>query len=259
MFTKKFYKLLLIVTASLFLSISAASAYELNWTDNIVTTPVDYGTFAIGGYQLVNSQNDFATIKQYTDGAFEFTEAISLTVINANDDDDQGIIPPVYGGDFTAVIDLYGYSVLTPTETTVYFTGGSGDIFHGTESILGFNYESSLPATFAATLFSTTGLSTIFDVKFEVDSFDSDYFSAISGPSIQELINSDFLKITSAGRYQVDSVSSESTDAGGTFVMIESSTNGVDVRFDVVPEPTTMLLFGVGLLAFARVSRRKVN
>lgn len=251
--------MLSIVTASLFLSISAASAYELNWTDNVVTAPTDFDTFAIGGFQLVNSQSDFATIKQYTDGAFDFTEAISLTVINANDDADAGIIPPVYQGEFTALINLYGNTDILPDETTVHFTGGSGSIFHGANSILDFTYEHSLAATFTDTLFSTTGLSTDFDVTFEITDFDSDYFSAISGLSLQELIDGNLFQITAAGRYQIDSISDTLNDAGGDYVMIESTTNGVDARFEVVPEPTTMVLFGIGLLGLARVSRRKVS
>ncbi|MCF6246258.1 MAG: PEP-CTERM sorting domain-containing protein [Desulfobacula sp.] len=48
------------------------------------------------------------------------------------------------------------------------------------------------------------------------------------------------------------------TDAGEDAIRVYIESEG-SAEFNVVPEPGTMILFGIGLLGFARVSRRKFN
>ena len=91
----------------------------------------------------------------------------------------------------------------------------------------------------------------------------------ITGPINVSLDNSEFLDISGTGILNLPgyaptlaTFSFDSTDSGNNFGSSGSSTFGIDITSEDVPpgvpEPSSFLLFGSGLLSFAGLLRRKL-
>jgi hypothetical protein len=91
----------------------------------------------------------------------------------------------------------------------------------------------------------------------------------ITGPIVVSLNTSEFLDISGTGILNLPgfaptlaTFSSDSTDSGNNYGTSGSSTFGIDITSEAVPptipEPSSFLLFGSGLLSFAGLLRRKL-
>lgn len=289
MLTKKFLKLVLVLTVGLLLSVANASAFELLWdTQEAGTGGTD--PYTTSGFQLTQSNTDSSIIIQDASGfdpsdptqiapivGDAFTETITLTIANGKDENGDDSTPD-FGLDqyFKMELSLAGIVSAIDAVTnapTITFQTGTGSIMDYYTSaganIMDFSLIGATPVQFTGSLYSPTTLSAFISLGFEItdvntpqDNIDNgtnlstfDVTASSSSP-IDDLIGSQFLLAFAEGSFAVASATDDETTTPPTITYV-TTTNGVRARFDVVPEPTTMLLFGFGLLGLAGIGRKR--
>ena len=144
-------------------------------------------------------------------------------------------------------------------DSEINFTGGSAIVYAddgdydyevGEIIIAELSYSSSLISNLSGGLQSEVGLQMLVDIEFLFDDVNPDYF----GDTEESLVDKSWL-ISFVG---TDIAQEQLINLDGTpDLLIEWDTQGAQVEFGAIPEPTTILLFGFGLLGIAGMSRKK--
>jgi hypothetical protein len=262
--SKKIYSVLLVITVSIFFSLSTASAYELNWNDQLGTSKT------IGGFQLTNQAAnsplvaDYETVTQNATGSGgvvqtgdTFTETAQLSVANPLDASNNSIAPPYLPSPFKVYLDLAGYTdVATDGTATTYYTSGSGSIVDtgASQTIMTFTLVSSTPSLYSGSIFSPVGIQANVSTAYKVTNADTSYFQTLSGPSLTDLISNGWLLALTEGNFTLKTASYDSIAHQYTYGF---TTDGVRADFNAVPEPATLMLLGFGLIGLACITRKK--
>jgi len=111
-----------------------------------------------------------------------------------------------------------------------------------------FNFSSALTSNLDGSLVGGEALGMNVDIEFIYDWVHTDYF----GVAEQDLVDKKWLLAFAATRIDQDEFHIGSDD-----YYIEWQLQGGRIEHAAVPEPTTLLLFGTGLLGLAAFGRRK--
>lgn len=148
-------------------------------------------------------------------------------------------------------------SVFTGGNATMYVDTGTAnkDYDSGETKVAEFSFSQGDDFSLDSSVFG--GGSDTIGISFETTSMNTDYFSQASGfADPQDLIGSGFLFAVTQGSASLSSFEGDdSTDPDQ--IVIGFQETGFDAKFNQVPEPTTLLLFGTGLLGLAAFGRKK--
>jgi hypothetical protein len=137
------------------------------------------------------------------------------------------------------------------------FLAGTGSMKDGATTMMTYHLIDSSPAAFTPSVFNNSNVQTNISLAFEVDSINADYFATIGIlETAEELVGENFLLAFAQGNVGVDSITGD-TAAEPDEILFEIDDNGFDIKFDAVPEPATLLLFGFGLLGLAGFGRKR--
>jgi hypothetical protein len=246
---KRFLVLLLAVSFGA-IFVGNASAYLMNWGFNPSGTGYGAATtiniqeyFDITGTAAIT--NDYNTLTFGETGNF-----IALThdggVAPAG-----GVISPSLSATFTATgnipaIPNGGFDFSTGTLTVLDgFSNviGTFDLVSGSGALLNYAPNGEITTNFVA------------------DSLASGYWFAPDGTDLSAWTQTNNSPILSLGiattNASILSTPTPTTDAQGRLATFSVSDNG-QFRINVVPEPTTLLLFGIGLFGMAAIGRKKL-
>lgn len=258
-------KKLMILVAMLFMATSA-QAYFINYDDAGTSTYSPYDRWELDGI----TKNDpnfgagFYEIFTYQDvvtGDFEetFTMRIARGTNSVTGDVD-------FFSNFYATVTLSGNFNLD-TSVLVYDDGfvqlfKEGDTNDGTIAgqrgaafdsvndvdVATLSFQSALIKELTGSLLGGT-LSLEVDTRFVFDTVNPDYFSLLE----QDLTAQNWLFSVVGGRIIQQGINI----AEDPFVIAWNSTSGLVAEFDVVPEPSTYLLLGLGLAGLAFYRRKR--
>ncbi len=144
---------------------------------------------------------------------------------------------------------------------TANFLGGSGTMMHGAITVASFSFLSGTSFELEPGVFS--GGSSDIQLGFVFDSINSDYFSTAPGMTdIDTMVGSHWLITLAQGSIAfLDGAGAYDPEAGGDSVnneiLLGFQETGLDAKFQAVPEPGTILLFGLGLLGLAGYTRKR--
>jgi hypothetical protein len=268
--------LLVILFASLFFLASSAMAIPLNFSPNGTLTTDGSTTYgfhmsATGGttiYQSLGADN----ILNNND---TFSENVDYTLLNPLDSAFHILPLPYYGGDnihFTANLtghitnfsgvstDATNFATALPqdTFTSLFDLGATGSMIDNDTShtIATFHLVGFTPSIFTPSFFNVGGAQTNIDLAFIFDSVDDSYLQTVSGAPISSLVGQSFLMSIIQGNVGVNSIIGDTASTPNQ-LLFGVDDNGFDARFQVVPEPGTLVLFGLGLLGMAGVVRKR--
>lgn len=257
----------------------SAQAYELGFDPegNNDETAANASYEMIDGWQLVgraeaaDGSNTVPLEDMWTfqDVNGDFTEDFTLKMVYGERADNSDTD---YYDDLYIDVHLEGnYDITTNTITfdtlpgdgyaTIYLDGdtnldyvaGSSDIEVATLSL-----SNALAQDIQGSSIES-GLSLDMDLSFMFDSINTDFFE----DDLQNLVTDKALFTFAAGRIvQTDNLIYNDNGTIGDVTddwveQVSWTNNGIEATFQVVPEPTTMVLFGIGLLGIAGVSRKR--
>lgn len=261
------------IISFLFLS-GSVQAYELGFdpTGSNDETVIEGAYEIIEGFQLLGEAEaidggdtrPLEDIWTFQDQSGDFYEEFTLSIAYGEyaDNTDTDYYDDLY-------IDVYLEGNYDITTNTISFDSGYATMYEDTDGDLDYTVgtdieiaELSLLSALAKVLSGSSieeGISLEMDLDLVFDSINLDYFE----DDLQSLVDNSFLLTFAAGRIvQTDQTvynnnGTPDDDSDDWIEQVSWTVNGIEETFAVVPEPTTMILFGIGLLGIAGVSRKR--
>ncbi len=235
-----------------FFVVSTANAFFISFDHTGAGSYSQFDLWDTSPYATQNSDTgdslfrDIYTYQEASTGNFTETFRVGIDKGTNSVTGPSGTVPYV---DVWADITLGGtyYS-----DSNIVFATGDISVKKGATEIATLNFLSGLPSSLSGSLNPPSDLGMKIDLKFAFDSVDSGYF----GPIEQDLASKQWLL----------SVVNSRIDQNGLFtgdfkedydLLVGWQIDGLTSTFEVVPEPSTYILMGIGLVGLALYRRRK--
>lgn len=151
---------------------------------------------------------------------------------------------------------------------TSIFTNGSATMYVDADSDMAYDVGETLVASFdlaqagnfiiVPSVFS--GAAATIDYGFQATYFNPAYFSNAAGfPDFQNMIAQGFLFTLTQGGVAYSGLVGGDTAADPDEILLGWQETGFDAKFDAIPEPSTILLLGCGLIGIAAIGRKKLT
>jgi len=194
-----------------------------------------------------------------------------------------GFPPDIPSANLYIDIALNGFiaGVLTPGNVTAtnpedillssftsIFTNGSATMYVDANSDMTYNVGETLVASFdlaqagnfiiVPSVFSAAAAT--IDYGFQATYFNPAYFSNAAGfPDFQNMIAQGFLITLTQGGVAYSGLVGGDTATDPDEILLGWQETGFDAKFDAIPEPSTILLLGCGLIGIAAIGRKKLS
>lgn len=224
-------------------------SFQLNSVNNLYTFEQDAtGLGTSGDYITGDTVNSNVFTVQEKDGSF--SEKFIVQVVSGIQTADLAnnfFNLPVENSLFVE-LDLQGKYY---ADDDIRFTAGTAKMYNSfDDDIMTFVFNTALVSQLTGSLLSDYNLGMKIDFNFKVDSLNGDYW----GDYEEYLVGNEWLFSVAAGRIDQTNIwtnADEQLIIGWTFP-------GAKMEF-AVPEPSSILLLGFGLLGLAAANRRKMN
>ena len=223
------------------------SSYSLYDTWNLSTIPT------IDSNYSTSVPYDIFTYQDIVTG--DFTEEFTVWLTSGELNNSETIFAVGSNADFSPIYSLYAeVTLLGNASGSVTFNGGTIEIYDSANNdtlVATLVYQYSLLGDVGTTLLGS-GVSLDIDLAFAFDYVNSDYF----GADEQSLVDDLWLLSVIGG----DLTQAGYTTAGTDYVIAWTAEGGtMEAQFNVVPEPSTYVLLGVGLVGLAFYQRKRSN
>lgn len=255
-----------IVTFALtFLLCSSAQAYT------VLFDPTGSGTNSNLQNTASMQLNNRAEEIMLPDGTFEPGAVFTFQNIISGIFEEEFTVSVAYGNDADGLTQHSYTSIFMDirlegkynSDTNIVFTGGAATMYRdangdydyndGDDEIAVFAFSSALVSQLSGSLLGDLGnLGMKIDFAFKFDSLDEDYW----GDKEIDLVDKEWLFSVVGGRIDQEALW---VDPDNGEYIIKWQFPGAQMEFSAIPEPATMLLFGLGLLGLAGTSRKKFN
>jgi hypothetical protein len=201
----------------------------------------DYSAFQLNSYGPITTYQNAST------GVF--TESFTVFVLggyqvgNPPNTIDPFFAPPNMRIDLTLNGQYFN-------DQNIVFTGGNATMYDTTNQIATFDFTSALISELTGGLLQNPKLGMKIDFDFLFTSVNSNYW----GPLERDLVGNHWLLSVVGGRIDESSAVYDPTN---NQYIINWVFPGARMEFEAVPEPSTILLLGSGLLGVALFGRRK--
>lgn len=151
---------------------------------------------------------------------------------------------------------------------TSIFTNGSATMYVDANNNMTYDLGEALVGTFdlaqagnfiiVPSVFS--GAAATIDYAFQATYFNPAYFSNAPGfPDFQNMIAQGFLITLTQGGVAYSGLVAGNTAVDPDQIVLGWQETGFDAKFDAIPEPSTILLLGCGLIGIAAIGRKKLT
>lgn len=150
------------------------------------------------------------------------------------------------------------YTNMNAGTAAMYVDMNENNIYDGGDTLAAnFSFANAAPAFLGSNVWPGSTGSANFSVAFKLDSYNTDFWTDGSFPTpLADLVAAGFVFTYNEGSAKALGIAGNPTSPDNK-IILGFDDNGIDIKFDAVPEPATMLLFGIGLLGLAGVSRKK--